>query len=378
MGWAQNFNHFKHLWAGLGPIFLSASWSLRLFETAFSGRPQFHPFLLRGVWLFFLNQRHAVNPGLSRKTLFIMETLETISAALKCTDAKKEHLKKAFDELQSHSSVLSAFSLTWSDLDAHFTSLQNSLTERFHLLESLELEKQIQTHCTESAQSTPKIDPCASQGQNAQTNPEDPSSPSISETKMTQIRVDPSGDVGSNSLIPPRPKLRALCESMDGKGLRKYVLEHPNEKKEMMAELPGAVQCAPDPAAMVLDAMEGFYGVKGNKEGDVGALRRSCVLLLEALMGVKANVGVGVRKRAKELALEWKGKASSSEVQNFEVMGFLHLVAAYGLQSEFDGDELVDCFVIVAQFRQAVKLCRAFGLGNKVAGKAVRNFLIFC
>jgi hypothetical protein len=34
-----------------------------------------------------------------------------ISAALECTDAKKEDLKKAFDELQSHSSVLASFSL---------------------------------------------------------------------------------------------------------------------------------------------------------------------------------------------------------------------------------------------------------------------------
>jgi hypothetical protein len=71
-----------------------------------------------------------------------MEMPETILAALKCTNAKKEHLKKAFDELQSHSSGLSVFSLTWSDLNAHFIALQNSLTERFHLLESLELEKQ--------------------------------------------------------------------------------------------------------------------------------------------------------------------------------------------------------------------------------------------
>ena len=359
-----------------------------------------------------------------------------ISAALECTDAKKEDLKKAFDELQSHSSVLASFSLKWSDLDAHFTALQKSLTERFHLLESLELEKQTQTHCTVSTQLTSKIDPCASQGQNPKTNPEDPSSSSISETQMTQIGVDPSGDVGADLVTPPRPelrascgcmdgkeidpcasqgqnaqtnpedpssssisetqmtkilvdpsgdvaldsvtplrpKLRAFCESMDGKGLRKYVLEHPNEKGAIIAQLPGAMRCAPDPAAMVLDAMEGFYSVKGNKEGDVGRLRRSCVLLLEALMELKANVGVGVRERAKELALEWKGKASPSEVQNFEVMGLLHLVAVYGLQSEFDGDELVDCFVIVAQFRQAVKLCRGFGLGDKVAGKAVRDF----
>jgi hypothetical protein len=158
-----------------------------------------------------------VNTSLSRKILFIMETVEMISAALECTDVKKEDLKKAFDELQSHPSVLASFSLEWSDLDAHFTALQKSLTERFHLLESLELEKQTQTHCTVSTQLTSKIDPCASQGRNPQTNPEDPSSSSISETQMTQIRVDLSGDVGADLVTPPRPELRASCGSMDGK-----------------------------------------------------------------------------------------------------------------------------------------------------------------
>ncbi|GMY31046.1 FRIGIDA-like protein 1 [Fagus crenata] len=67
-----------------------------------------------------------------------MATLKTISAALKLIDSKKENLKKAFDELQSHSSLLSSFSLTWSDRDSHFTTLHDSLTQRFHLLESLE------------------------------------------------------------------------------------------------------------------------------------------------------------------------------------------------------------------------------------------------
>jgi aminoglycoside phosphotransferase family enzyme len=47
------------------------------------------------------------------------------------------------------------------------------------------------------------------------------------------------------------------------------------------------------------------------------------------------------------------------------------LLVAYNLEKEFDVGELVDYFVIVARFRQAVVLCRAVDLGEKTAGKIV-------
>ncbi|KAM1873489.1 hypothetical protein ACFX13_007317 [Malus domestica] len=289
-------------------------------------------------------------------------TAETISAAMELIDTKKQNLKKAFDELQSHSAVLSSFNLSWSDLDSHFTSIQTSLTQKFHLLQSLQSQ--------------------------SSTNPSSPScqipqDPSPSSNLPTQIAKDPSSSSNPPSqnvvetdincevdVVPPRPELVAFCERMDAMGLRNYMNESVNNRNTIRGELLEAIRRAKDPAAMVLNAMEGFYCANGRNKGDkdpqLFGVRRSAVLLLEVLMGISPNVGSEVRERAKKLALEWKGKLSMDGENPFEALGFLHLVAAYGLQAEFKTDELVDHFVIVARYRQAVELCRKIGLGDKL------------
>ncbi|PON94108.1 Frigida-like [Trema orientale] len=89
-------------------------------------------------------------------------------------------------------------------------------------------------------------------------------------------------------------------------------------------------------------------------------------LLLEQLMAVCPDVGIEKREKAKNLALEWKGKMRKDGEYPLECLGFLHLVAAYGLASDFDMDELLDHFVIVVKYRQAVDLCRKICLVDKV------------
>ncbi|KAB2606070.1 FRIGIDA-like protein 2 [Pyrus ussuriensis x Pyrus communis] len=328
-------------------------------------------------------------------------TAETISAAMELINTKKQNLKKAFDELQSHSAVLSSFNLSWSDLDSHFTSIQSSLTQKFHLLQSL--QSQSSTNPSSPSCQIPK-DPSPSSNLPTQVA-KDPSLPSLGSTQMaedpkssfqmpkdlpcssilsTQIGKDPSSSSNPSSqnvvetdincevdVVPPRPELVAFCERMDAMGLRNYMNESVNNRNTIRGELLGAIRCAKDPAAMVLNAMEGFYCVNGRNKGDkdqqLFGVRRSAVLLLEVLMGISPNVGSEVRERAKKLALEWKGKLSMDGENPFEALGFLHLVAAYGLQAEFKMDELVDHFVIVARYRQAVELCRKIGLGDKLA-----------
>lgn len=160
---------------------------------------------------------------------------------------------------------------------------------------------------------------------------------------------------------------------MDGIGLRKYLNGASKDRNAIRAELPGAIRHARDPAAMVLDAMEGFYREneknKGDKDLELGGERRSCVLLLEVLMAISPNVGVEVRERARKLAVEWKRKVIRDGENPLECLGFLHFVAAYGLMSEFNMDELIDCIVIIGKYRQTMDLCRKIGLGDKVAGR---------
>ena len=46
---------------------------------------------------------------------------------------------------------------------------------------------------------------------------------------------------------------------MDGKGFRKCISDHEKKREAIRMEFPGALESAPDPGAMVLDAMEAVY-----------------------------------------------------------------------------------------------------------------------
>lgn len=315
-----------------------------------------------------------------------MATLKTISAAIKLIDAKKETLKKAYDELQVHSSLLSpSLTFPWSDLDSYLTSVQNSLSDRFHLLEMLESATQ------------PPQDPnlSSNHANTVSANPREPSS-SLPQPDQNLVDSVPNGrelvcslennqqelrDPSSSSdpqsqekveSVPARTELRVLCEKMDGKGLRKYINEHSKERDAIRAELPDAMRCASDPGAMVLDALEGYYAEnskgRDDRDPELCGIRRGCVLLLEQLMEIKPDLAAHVRERAKCMANEWKMKANLIRENPLEALGFLHLVAAYGLGPEFSTDELVNYFVTVARYRQATILCRAVGLGDEVSG----------
>lgn len=265
-------------------------------------------------------------------------TLKTISAALKLIDTKKENLKKAYDELHANnnSSLLSSFPLSWSDLDSHFTSRQNSLTRRFHLLES--------------SQSIPI--PSSSSSSPPHQNPK----------------------AGNQTSLMPRHELVALCEKMDGKGLRNYIIENFKGSESVEAELQGALRSAPDPASMVLDSLDGFLGNNGMKEVGLRKLRRSCVLLLEQLRIVSPEMESNVREKARKLADEWKGKLINDRANTLGALGYLHFVLAYGLVSEVSLDELVDFSVKAANNKEVPELCRVIGLADKVPGKTTGLF----
>ncbi|CAM8937283.1 unnamed protein product [Rhodiola kirilowii] len=269
--------------------------------------------------------------------------MEKISEALKLVDAKKESLRKAFLELESHSASLATFPVSWPDLDSHFSSIQSSLISQFQLLKSHQ--------------------PIASTTQ--------PTPAPQSDLKSKPVRGSSSR---GNGIV--RPELKSLCEKMDGIGLRKYINNRHKELNSIKQDLSEAFKFASDPALMVLAAMEGFYPVdvneqpkrKGDRDFDVMDLRRTCVLLLEELMNSVGNEGICgyVKEKAKNLAMEWKRKVSRKGAHSLEVLGFLTLVATYDLKSEFDADEITELFVEAARFREATNLCRMFIMPDKI------------
>ncbi|KAK6149382.1 hypothetical protein DH2020_016907 [Rehmannia glutinosa] len=267
-----------------------------------------------------------------------LTTVKSIEKALNLVDTKRGNLKKAFEELQLRSSMLSSFNFTWNDLDSYFTSLQSELLHKFSTLQALEFS------------------------QNRKPKPEK------------------RKDSFSSEPVPARPELKSLCENMDALGLRKYVIERPKERAAIRAELADALKHAPDPGSMVLDALEGFWD---EKLGSWSRLRTACVVLLEELMRSGVEIGPEVRQRAMALAVDWKVKMAAvhcgdggdgddegkEEDGGLGRLGYLQLLATYKLLDEggYDVNELIDYVVSSARYRQAVDLCRIIGLESKIS-----------
>jgi len=285
-----------------------------------------------------------------------MDTLNTISTALNLVDSKKENLKKAFDDLQS---LLSPLPLAWPDLDSHFTSLHHSLSHRLHLLQSQTL----------TLTTTPIPDPPAQTPIEAHfsSNPKIPSSNHVESSPG----VSPQNDAVPGSVTPGN-ELVVLCEKMDGVGLRNYVNDNFLDMARVQAELPGAFRHAPDAGMMVLDALEGFHGDgNGLKKWELRNMRKSCVVLLRQFRVAALSLSAEASLRAVKLAQAWKEKLVGDDNNVFEALGLLHLIASFGLVSEFSWDELVDFSVVAPANEDFPELCRAIGLTEKVPGKDV-------
>lgn len=170
---------------------------------------------------------------------------------------------------------------------------------------------------------------------------------------------------------------------MDGIALRKYLIDRPKEMSSIRLELLDALKhFAPDPGALVLDALEGFC--HGKKILTDPRVRTACVLLLEELTGSDVEIGPSVKERARSIAAEWHGRICSGaegEEENteggagLEKLGYLHLLAAYKLFSDDarEVNQLVEYVVSVSKYRQAVYLCRNLCLHTRVPG----NFLAY-
>ncbi|XP_049351769.1 FRIGIDA-like protein 5 isoform X2 [Solanum verrucosum] len=152
---------------------------------------------------------------------------------------------------------------------------------------------------------------------------------------------------------------------MDGKSLLIFLNEHEKELDLMSDDVFEALQMSPDPAKLVLDAMEGFYPPhlrKGETEIEGSVARRSCILLLEQLIRVSPEIQGSTRETARCIARDWKVKIKATEGNQDEILVFLYLLTAYKLVSFFDADELMILLEIVAKHDKFAELCRSLGM----------------
>ncbi|CAA7026707.1 unnamed protein product [Microthlaspi erraticum] len=258
-----------------------------------------------------------------------MTVPESIAAAINQIDEKKEKLKKAFDELETHRSLLSpSFNLSWSEIDSHFSSLQSSLSNRFRLLQS--------------AAPIPESD-----------------------------KIEASAEDTTEAPLV-WPELRTFCENMDGKGLGEYMIDNSRKRMSINYELPAAIRCSANPAALVLDAIEGSYHCSPSATARAIDGRRIFVLLLEALIEVNPKLTNDLRERARTLAYDWKLNIVNKPS---EALGFLHLVSVFELASLFTIKELDDYIFLISNYKHATTISKKIGLDKGRIGNLISKFL---
>lgn len=201
------------------------------------------------------------------------------------------------------------------------------------------------------------------------------------------------------SMFNPRPALKQFFEQMDSKGLVQFFLENHKKLSVLSEELAAALKCAPDPARLVLDILEeGFWyqadgqvqvQIQDERESDklstLTGTRKCCVTLMELLTSGGHAVSQEVSARAWSMLAGWKQTLAGMDLDvhngcSVEAHAALQLMVTFNVTSVFDEDELCKLVVAISRRKQAIDLCRAVGLTEKVPGLYSLYFLniIFC
>ncbi|CAL5353353.1 unnamed protein product [Camellia sinensis] len=356
-----------------------------------------------------------------------MEDTQSVATLVDSTTSKIQQLQKAFAELESHRAI--TLNLKWKQLEEHFHGLEKSLKRRFTELE--DQEKEFETKTMKAREMLKKREAAVMAKEHASLErlqeKRDAAVFAITNAlqkhrKVSSVEpaVDSSEDQGGAPFVeekPPdsmaaesnfedmkkysenqnvvvnNPQLVKLCQEMDSEGLHKFISDNRKNLATIKEEIPIALKAAADPASLVLDSLKGFYSMEvsnmdGKKDSNLLGLRRTCIMLMECLSILLTNLDLSsvsnlisekVKERAKAIAEEWKPKldnldADANNGNSLEAHAFLQLLATFGIDSDFDHEDLSKLIPMVSRRRQTADLCRSLGLSEKMPG--VINVLV--
>ncbi|XP_022985592.1 uncharacterized protein LOC111483612 isoform X2 [Cucurbita maxima] len=156
--------------------------------------------------------------------------------------------------------------------------------------------------------------------------------------------------------------------ALDGTLLLVLLCEHLKLHDLVRTELIITLKTSSDPATLVLDALRWFYPshtVSEDAKIDLHNAKRGCIFLSELLLKFSPQITAPLKEEALKLAGQWKAKMSMAVENHVEVVAFLLLVANFQLASDFDAAELQILLNSVSQYKQALELARALGIGDK-------------
>ncbi|KAL6863743.1 hypothetical protein ACP4OV_016646 [Aristida adscensionis] len=341
-----------------------------------------------------------------------MSEMESVAALMESTSAKIQQLQQAFAELQSQSAV--SMNMKWKQLEDHFRGLEQSLKKKFDELKEQEREFEEtvakseemlqQREAVVTAKELTSLERLQEKRDAAlamifsksnlslpvpAVNPMNKAldnlgvkwpKPAPQETACLQV---------DNAAVKPCSELVVLCQQMDVKGLHKFISDNRKNMTAIREEIPSALKRASHPYGLVLDSLQDFYAgdnlvLDGKKDGDLLGVRRTCLMLMESLGQLQTDsatsfsseghmMTTNVKDRAKKIALEWKSKLDSLDIDAsngncLEAHAFLQLLATFGIASQYNEDDLCKLLPCVSRRRQTPELCRLLGLSQKMPG----------
>ncbi|KAJ8772406.1 hypothetical protein K2173_027583 [Erythroxylum novogranatense] len=176
---------------------------------------------------------------------------------------------------------------------------------------------------------------------------------------------------------PEKSELLVLCETMLGRGLRRYITAHLSNVPKLREEVPLALKRSPNPAKLVLDCIGRFFlqGSKAytNKDSPMVTGREACVLVLEFLLLIDGKVKVegAVSHEAEQAAIGWKkrlvAEGGLGRATEIDARGLLLLVSGYGIPNGFKNDDVWDLVVSCNSREIAPALRRSRALVSRIS-----------
>ncbi|MQM00679.1 hypothetical protein Taro_033413 [Colocasia esculenta] len=343
-----------------------------------------------------------------------MDDTQSVASLIESTTSKIQQLQQAFTELESHRAV--TLNLKWKELEEHFHGLERSLKKRFN--ELVDQEKAYDNKASEAREmlenrkamvvakehsslewlqekrdaALSAIGSALGKSQNSLVIP------IASNNEQHVLCVERLNEEGTkidsedayltqimSASSQPCSPLMKLCQEMDAKGLNEYISENRKNLASIREEIPTALRSSSSPLNLVLDSLKNFYRLEmpeacGKKDADLLGLRRTCLMLLETLGQLLAEldpvpenlvISSDIKQQAKAIADEWKSRLNDLDIDasggnSLEVHAFLQLLATFGIVSEFNQDEICNLIPSVSRRRQTADLCRSLGLAHRM------------
>ena len=158
---------------------------------------------------------------------------------------------------------------------------------------------------------------------------------------------------------------------MDPNEKRLYLLlnKHLTEPKLMPSAILSILKESSNAPKLVLDVIQvSFHQQLKLQMGFEESFLRWSTLLLKQLKQISPSIDPKVREDALKLAVDWKLDMKSDANDYLDVVGFLQLIASYGLTTSFSEEEILKLFEKIVLHEQASELCLMFGYNQKIQG----------